>query len=484
MADTPPPTAQPVLAGYARLPGVPDEAMAPDGTLRPLWARLAAHLDALPPEQLVLRMARADQYLNDSGVFYRQYGGDGSTERPWPLSHLPVLIGQDDWDRLSAALVQRADLLEAVMADLYGPGRLVETGRLPPSLVAGNPEWLRPMVGIAPRSGHYLHFLAFELGRGPDGNWWVLADRAQAPSGAGYALENRVATSRAFSGLFADENVHRLAGFFRAFRDAGVTRLSLGVQSFDDDRLRAIGRVHDRAQALAAAEEAAAAFPTFNLDLMYALPGQTLAGLDEDLRTALALQPPHLSVYHLTVEANTVFASRPPPLPTDDEAFAMLDRITERTAAAGLARYEVSAYARPGHACAHNLNYWQFGDYLGIGAGAHGKLSFAHRIVRQVRYRDPRRYMEQALAGDAVAQDDEIRREDLPFEFMLNALRLREGFLLADFCERTGLSVTAIQAPLQEAERRGLLQRDLHRVWPTERGFDFLSDLQSLFLPG
>ena len=271
---------------------------------------------------------------------------------------------------------------------------------------------------------------------------------------------------------------------FRAFRHAGVTRLSLGVQSFDDDRLRAIGRVHDRAQALAAAEEAAAAFPTFNLDLMYALPGQTLAGLDEDLRTALALQPPHLSVYHLTVEANTVFASRPPPLPTDDEAFAMLDRITERTAAAGLARYEVSAYARPGHACAHNLNYWQFGDYLGIGAGAHGKLSFAHRIVRQVRYRDPRRYMEQALAGDAVAQDDEIRREDLPFEFMLNALRLREGFLLADFCERTGLSVTAIQAPLQEAERRGLLQRDLHRVWPTERGFDFLSDLQSLFLPG
>lgn len=194
--------------------------MAPDGRLRPLWARLAAHLDALTPEQLVLRMARADQYLNDSGVFYRQYGGDGSTERPWPLSHLPVLIGQDDWDRLSAALVQRADLLEAVMADLYGPGRLVETGRLPPSLVAGNPEWLRPMVGIAPRSGHYLHFLAFELGRGPDGKWWVLADRAQAPSGAGYALENRVATSRAFSGLYADENVHRLAGFFRDFRDA------------------------------------------------------------------------------------------------------------------------------------------------------------------------------------------------------------------------------------------------------------------------
>lgn len=220
MADTPPPVAAPVLGGYSPLPGVPDEAMAPDGTLRPLWAQLAAHLDTMAPEGLALRMARADQYLNDSGVFYRQYGGGGSTERPWPLSHLPVLIGQDDWDRLSAALVQRADLLEAVMADLYGANRLVETGRLPPSLVAGNPEWLRPMVGIAPRSGRYLHFLAFELGRGPDGHWWVLADRAQAPSGAGYALENRVATARAFSGLYADENVHRLAGFFRDFRDA------------------------------------------------------------------------------------------------------------------------------------------------------------------------------------------------------------------------------------------------------------------------
>jgi uncharacterized circularly permuted ATP-grasp superfamily protein/uncharacterized alpha-E superfamily protein len=220
LADTPPPDRGPFLSGYTPLPGVPDEAVAPDGTLRPLWARLAGHLDGLAPDQMALRMARADQYMADSGVFYRQYGGGGSTERPWPLSHLPVLIGQDDWDRLSAALVQRADLLEAVMADLYGPGRLVETGRLPPSLVAGNPEWLRPMVGIAPRSGHYLHFLAFELGRGPDGNWWVLADRAQAPSGAGYALENRVATARAFSGLYADENVHRLAGFFRAFRDA------------------------------------------------------------------------------------------------------------------------------------------------------------------------------------------------------------------------------------------------------------------------
>lgn len=222
------------LSGYAPLPGVPDEAVAPDGTIRPLWARLAAHLAGLAPDDLASALARADQYLNDSGVFYRQYGAGSSTERPWPLSHVPVLLEQSDWDAISEALVQRADLLEALMADLYGPNRLVASGRLPPALVAGNPEWLRPMVGIAPRSGHYLHFVAFELGRGPDGKWWVLADRAQAPSGAGYALENRVATSRAFSGLYASQHVHRLAGFFRDFRDAlmgqrqdGETRVSI-----------------------------------------------------------------------------------------------------------------------------------------------------------------------------------------------------------------------------------------------------------------
>lgn len=270
---------------------------------------------------------------------------------------------------------------------------------------------------------------------------------------------------------------------FRAFRAAGVTRLSVGVQSFDDAHLKAIGRVHDRAQAIAAVEEAASAFDTFNLDLMYALPGQTLQGLDADLDQALALQPPHLSIYHLTIEPNTFFAKHPPALPDDDIAYTMLDRITERTATVGLNRYEVSAYARAGHACAHNLNYWQFGDYLGLGAGAHGKLSFAHRIVRQVRFRDPQRYMANAMAGQAVAQSEEVALADLPFEFMLNALRLKDGFTLMQFAERTGLAISAIQRPLEEAERLGLLARDLHRVWPTERGFDFLSDLQELFLP-
>jgi putative oxygen-independent coproporphyrinogen III oxidase len=270
---------------------------------------------------------------------------------------------------------------------------------------------------------------------------------------------------------------------FKAFRTAGVTRLSVGVQSFNDAHLSALGRVHDRAQALAAVEEAAQAFDTFNLDLMYALPGQTLAELDEDIHTALALGPPHISIYHLTIEPNTVFAKYPPAVPEDDMAYAMLDRLTELTGVAGLQRYEVSAFARPGHRCWHNLNYWQFGDYVGIGAGAHSKLSFAHRMVRQVRYREPLGYMDRALAGQAVTQDDEVARADLPFEFMLNALRLKEGFALQDFTARTGLPVTAIQAALEAAEGKGLIQRDFTHVRPTERGFDFLSDLQALFLP-
>jgi putative oxygen-independent coproporphyrinogen III oxidase len=271
---------------------------------------------------------------------------------------------------------------------------------------------------------------------------------------------------------------------FRAFRAAGVTRLSVGVQSFDDAKLRALGRVHDAAQAVAALEEAALAFETFNLDLMYALPGQTLQELERDVTQALALAPPHLSIYHLTIEPNTYFAKFPPVTPPDDLAYAMLDRITEMTAAAGLRRYEVSAYAKPGHGCWHNTNYWQFGDYLGVGAGAHSKLSFPHRVVRQVRFREPRLYMDNALAGHAVAQDDEVARADLPFEFMLNALRLREGFALQDFTARTGVPLTAIEAGLREAEAKGLIERDLVRVKPTERGFDFLSDLQGMFLPG
>lgn len=269
---------------------------------------------------------------------------------------------------------------------------------------------------------------------------------------------------------------------FKAFRHAGVTRLSVGVQSFNDAHLKALGRVHDSAQAIAAVQEAAANFETFNLDIMYALPGQTLEGLEKDMRQALALNPPHISIYHLTIEPNTYFAKFPPVIPEEDLAYAMLDRITEMTAQAGMQRYEVSAYAKPGHRCFHNLNYWQFGDYLGIGAGAHSKLSFAHRIVRQVRWREPGLYTENALAGEAVTQEAEVSRADLPFEYMLNALRLRDGLKLQDFTEKTGLPVSALQTGLDEAERKGLIERDLTSLRPTERGFDFLNDLQSLFL--
>jgi putative oxygen-independent coproporphyrinogen III oxidase len=305
----------------------------------------------------------------------------------------------------------------------------------------------------------------------PEGIDRLLADlRARLPLEPGCEI-----TLEANPGTFERER-------FRAFRAAGVTRLSIGVQSFDDDALKRIGRVHDGAQARAAVEEAAEAFDTFNLDLMYALPGQDLPALRRDLATALSYQPPHLSVYHLTLEPNTLFAVQPPVLPDDDAASAMLDAIVEATAGAGLERYEVSAFARPGHRCAHNLNYWAFGDYLGLGAGAHGKLSFPHRVLRQVRWREPARYMHEALAGKAMSNEEEVRRSALPFEFMLNALRLRAGFELQLFAERTGLPLSAIEAPLAEAERRGLVSRDLVRVVPTARGFDFLSDLQQLFL--
>jgi putative oxygen-independent coproporphyrinogen III oxidase len=273
---------------------------------------------------------------------------------------------------------------------------------------------------------------------------------------------------------------------FKAFRTAGVTRLSIGVQSFDDTLLGRIGRVHNASQARAAVAEAAQAFDTFNIDLMYALPGQSLAQLHADLDTALGFKPPHLSIYHLTMEPNTVFASKPPAgLPDDDAASEMLDAIVARAGAVGLQRYEVSAFAQAGHRCRHNLNYWEFGDYLGIGAGAHGKLSFPHRVLRQVRWREPAQYMERALAGGAVSNENEVARRDLPFEFMMNQLRLPEGFALERFMQRTGLPPSAVQAGLDEAQRKGLLEHDVASGWvkPTVRGFDFLSDLQGLFLP-
>ena len=326
--------------------------------------------------------------------------------------------------------------------------------------------WGRPVHSVFIGGGTPSLFSADAIGR------LLAAIRARLPLLPGCEI-----TLEANPGSFERDR-------FRDFRKAGVTRLSVGVQSFDDAMLAKLGRVHDGAQARAALTEAAAAFDTFNLDLMYALPGQSLAQLHADLDIALSFEPPHLSIYHLTIEPNTRFATAPPAhLPDDDLASDMLDAITDRTASVGLQRYEVSAFARSGHRCRHNLNYWQFGDYLGIGAGAHGKLSYPHRVVRQVRWREPNTYLERSMAGQAMSNDDEVPRSQLPFEFMLNALRLREGFALADFTARTGLAITAIAKPLAEAEARGLLERDFSRVWPSARGFDFLSDLQALFLP-
>ncbi|MDY0746427.1 radical SAM family heme chaperone HemW [Paucibacter sp. R3-3] len=270
---------------------------------------------------------------------------------------------------------------------------------------------------------------------------------------------------------------------FKGFREAGVTRLSIGVQSFDDAKLKALGRVHDSAQARAAIAEAAAAFDTFNIDLMYALPGQTLDELALELDTALAFAPPHLSVYHLTIEPNTRFAVQTPEnLPDPDLASEMLDLITARTQSVEMDRYEVSAYARAGHRCTHNLNYWQFGDYLGIGAGAHTKLSFPNRVLRQVRWREPAAYMNKAGEGAAVSNEHEVARSELPFEFMLNVLRLREGVPITQFLERTGLPPSAIAKAMEQGRSRGLLVEDPARICATAKGFDFLSDLQELFL--
>jgi uncharacterized circularly permuted ATP-grasp superfamily protein/uncharacterized alpha-E superfamily protein len=216
--DTPP-AGPSIIADYRLQPGVPDEMIDPSGNVRPGWAQLMAAFDKLGPTELAARFERADQYLRDAGVFYRKYDGAEGKERAWPLAHVPLLIDEADWSRISAGLIQRAELLETVIADVYGDNTLVQQGLLPPELVARNGEFLRPLVGVKPVSGHYLHFCAFELGRGPDGAWWVLGDRAQAPSGAGFALENRVATTRALSDIYADMNVQRLAGFFRDFRD-------------------------------------------------------------------------------------------------------------------------------------------------------------------------------------------------------------------------------------------------------------------------
>jgi oxygen-independent coproporphyrinogen-3 oxidase len=272
------------------------------------------------------------------------------------------------------------------------------------------------------------------------------------------------------------------AAKFARFRASGVNRLSVGIQSFNERHLKALGRIHDASEARRAVQIARSTFDNFNLDLMYALPGQTLDECKADVETALSFSPPHLSLYHLTLEPNTYFHKFPPEVPDDDAASDMQDWIAARTQDAGYEHYEVSAYAQPQRQSRHNLNYWRFGDYLGIGAGAHTKLSFPERIVRQVRYKHPASYMAHAQAGTPVQEEHEVGPRDLPFEFMLNALRLTEGFPVHRFFDRTGMTMTSIESALVEAEQRGLLQRDHQHIVPTPLGRRFLNDLQALFL--
>jgi oxygen-independent coproporphyrinogen-3 oxidase len=267
---------------------------------------------------------------------------------------------------------------------------------------------------------------------------------------------------------------------FEGYRDAGITRLSIGVQSFDPRHLKALGRVHDADEARAAAAAAVELFGEVNLDLMYGLPDQTVDDALADVEQALAFRTTHLSCYELTLEPNTVFHRYPPALPDEDAIDAMGAAIEQRLARAGFGHYEVSAYARPGHACRHNLNYWRFGDYLGIGAGAHGKLTVDGKVVRTEKPRSPRAYLE--AAGRAGSRRD-VEAGELPFEFMLNALRLRTGFTLAEFEGATGQGAEVIRPALAALEARGLLNADGARLQPTELGFRFLNDLMAEFLP-
>lgn len=371
---------------------------------------------------------------------------------PWCLRKCPYCdFNSHEWKAPDGQALPEGELLQALRADLEAALPRV---------------WGRRVSSVFIGGGTPSLFSPDAIGR-------LLEDiRARLPLNPGCEI-----TLEANPGTFERER-------FRAFRAAGVTRLSIGVQSFDDAALAALGRVHDAAQARAAVEEAAQSFDTFNLDLMYALPGQDLGSLRRDLDTALALAPPHLSVYHLTMEPNTRFALHPPAgLPDDDLASDMLDLITETTAEAGLARYEVSAYARAGHRCQHNLNYWQFGDYLGIGPGAHGKISLPDRVLRTTCWREPARYIAEALQGRALSGERELAAQDLPFEFMLNALRLKDGVPTSWFSERCGLPRRWIEPAVLQAQRQGLLEPGLIELRPTERGFDFLNDLQALFLP-
>jgi putative oxygen-independent coproporphyrinogen III oxidase len=269
---------------------------------------------------------------------------------------------------------------------------------------------------------------------------------------------------------------------FTGFRSAGINRVSLGIQSFNDAHLRALGRIHDAAEAWRAAELALRVFDNVNLDLMYGLPGQTPDQAAADIAQGLSLGPQHLSAYHLTIEPNTLFHHRPPALPDDDTSALMQDAVEAQLAAAGYGHYETSAFARPGRQCRHNLNYWLFGDYLGIGAGAHEKISFKNNILRRSRVRQPKAYLAQAGTQGQFGEQRGLSPAELPGEFMMNALRLNQGFDLDLYPERIGCDSTPLLARLDAAEARGLIVRDHRRVTPSALGRRFLNDLIAMFL--
>jgi putative oxygen-independent coproporphyrinogen III oxidase len=269
---------------------------------------------------------------------------------------------------------------------------------------------------------------------------------------------------------------------FRAFRASGINRLSIGIQSFNPRHLKSLGRIHDAAEALRAVDIAHEHFDNFNIDLMYALPAQTLDEAEADIAQALAANAPHMSFYHLTIEPNTVFAKFPPRVPDEDAAADIQEHVEARLVAAGYGHYETSAYARPGRESRHNLNYWRFGDYLGIGAGAHSKISFPDRITREARTRSPTEYMQRVADSTHVVDRRIVTVTELPFEFAMNALRLADGFAISDFTERTGLQISAASRALRDAEAKGLITRDHLHIRPTEHGRRFLNDLLELFL--
>ena len=270
---------------------------------------------------------------------------------------------------------------------------------------------------------------------------------------------------------------------FAAFAKSGINRVSLGIQSFQDEQLKALGRIHNGEEAKQAIAIAVENFKSVNIDLMYGLPNQSLAAAKADIETALSFKTPHLSLYNLTLEPNTYFANFPPKLPSEDEIDAIFEQNLELLTAAGYKRYEVSAYAKKDQECKHNLNYWRFGDYIGIGAGAHGKISFPDKVTRQVRERHPETYMQAMESkGNALIESREVSAKDLPFEFMLNTLRLTDGVETKTFSERTGLPLHVISKGLEEASKKGLLDNNPTTLKATDLGLRYLNNLQEMFL--